>query len=55
MALRLLTGSQNTRRIKRDSNAKFTAPPHQRGTVMAEQVGKGNNRKLGQAYKTAYE
>jgi hypothetical protein len=55
VALRLLIGSQNTRRIKRDSNAKFAAPPHRRSTVMVEQVGKWNNRKLGRAYKTVYK
>jgi hypothetical protein len=55
MALRLLTGSQNTRRIERDSNAKFAAPPHRSSTVMVEQVGKGNNQKLGRAYKTIYK
>jgi hypothetical protein len=38
MALRLLKGSQNTRRIKRDNNAKFAAPPHRRSTVMVEQL-----------------
>jgi hypothetical protein len=47
MALRLLTSSQNTRRIERDSNAKFVAPPYRRNTVMVEQVGKGNNQKMG--------
>jgi hypothetical protein len=41
MALRLFTSSQNTRRIRRDSNAKFTAPPHWRSTVMVEQARKG--------------
>jgi hypothetical protein len=36
MALRLLTSSKNTRRIERDSNAKFATPPHWCSTVMVE-------------------
>jgi hypothetical protein len=47
MAFRLSTSSQNTRGLKRDSNAKFAAPPHRRSTVMVRKAGKENNWKLG--------
>jgi hypothetical protein len=47
MALRLSTSSQNTRRFERDSNAKLTATPHQRGAVMGRQARERNNWKLG--------
>jgi hypothetical protein len=38
MALRLSASSKNTRRLKRDRNAKFAAPPHWRGMVMVRQA-----------------
>jgi hypothetical protein len=36
MALRLLTGSKNTRRNKGNSNAKLAITPHRRSQVMVE-------------------
>jgi hypothetical protein len=55
MALRLSTSSQNTRGLERNSNAKFAAPPHQRGMVMVGQAGEINNRKLGQTHKAVHQ
>jgi protease II len=47
MAFRLSTSSQNTRGLKRDSNAKFAAPPHRRDVVMVRKAGKGKQFKVG--------
>jgi hypothetical protein len=47
MALRLSASSQNTRGLKRDSNANSAAPPHLCDTVVVKQAGKRNNQKLG--------
>jgi hypothetical protein len=55
MALRLSTSSQNIRGLKRDSNAKFAAPPHRCGTVMVGQAGKRNNWKLGRTHKEIHK
>jgi hypothetical protein len=55
MALRLITGSKNTRRNKRNSNAKFAITPHRRGKVMVEQIRKRNNRKLGGTHKAIHK
>jgi hypothetical protein len=55
MALRLLTGSINTRRNKGNSNAKFAITPHWRSKVMVEQVRKRNNWKLGGTHKAIHE
>jgi hypothetical protein len=55
MALRLLTGSKNTRRNKGNSNAKFAITPHQCNQVMVEQIRKRNNQKLGGTHKAIHE
>jgi hypothetical protein len=55
MTLRLLTGSKNTRRNKRNSNAKFAITPHRRGKVMVEQIRKRNNWKLGKTHKAIHK
>jgi hypothetical protein len=55
MALRLLIGSKNTRRNKRNSNTKFAIIPHQRGKVMVEQIRKRNNWKLGGTHKAIHK
>jgi hypothetical protein len=55
MALRLLTGHKNTRRNKRNSNAKFTITPHRRSKVMVEQIIKRNNWKLGGTHKVIHK
>jgi hypothetical protein len=47
MALRLSASSQNTRRLKRNSDAKSAAPPHRRGTVLVKQARKRNSWNLG--------
>jgi hypothetical protein len=54
MALRLLTGSKNTRRNKGNINAKFVVTPHRRSQVMVEQTRKRNDRKLGGTHKAIY-
>jgi hypothetical protein len=41
MALRLFTGSKNTRRNKGNSNAKFAITPHRRSQVMVEKLERG--------------
>jgi hypothetical protein len=55
MALKLSTGSKNTRRNKGNNNAKFAITPHRRNQVMVEQIRKRNNRKLGGTHKAIYE
>jgi hypothetical protein len=55
MALRLSASSKDTRRLERDSNAKFAAPPHRHDTVMVRQAGERNNRKLGQTHKEVHK
>jgi hypothetical protein len=55
MALRLSTSIKNTRRLKRDSNAKFAAPPHRHGAVMVRQARERNNWKLGGTQKAVYK
>jgi hypothetical protein len=55
MALRLLTSSKNTRRNRRNNNAKFAITPHRRGKVMVEQIRKRNNWKLGGAHKAIHK
>jgi hypothetical protein len=55
MALRLSTSSQNTRGLKRDSNAKLTATPHRRDAVMVRQAREKNNWKLGQTHKAVHK
>jgi hypothetical protein len=39
--------SPNTRRLKRNSDAKSTDPPHRRDTIMVKQAGERNNWNLG--------
>jgi hypothetical protein len=55
VALRLLAGSQNIRRNEGNNNAKSAITPHRRSSVMVEQIGKRNNRKLGGTHKAIYE
>jgi hypothetical protein len=50
-----LQAVKNTRGIERDSNAKFTAPSHRRGTVMVRQAGNKNNWKLGRTHKAVHK
>jgi hypothetical protein len=55
MALRLPTSSENIRRNKGNSNAKFATTPHRRSKVMVEQIRNGNNWKLGRTHKIVHE
>jgi hypothetical protein len=47
MAVRLSASSPNTRRLKRNNDAKSAAPPHRCDTVLVLQAGKRNNKNLG--------
>jgi hypothetical protein len=55
MALRLSASSPNTRRLKRNSDAKSAALPHQRGTVLVKQARKRNNWNLGRTDQTVHK
>jgi hypothetical protein len=55
MAFRLSTSSKTIRRNQGDNNAKFAITPHRCSKVMAKQIRKGNNWKLGGAHKTIYK
>jgi hypothetical protein len=55
MALGLPTGSENIGRNKGNNNAKLATTPHRRSKVMAEQVRKRNNWKLGGTHETVHE
>jgi hypothetical protein len=55
MALGLLTGSENIRGNKGNSNAKLAITPHRRIKVLVEQVKKRINWKLGGAHKAIHE
>jgi hypothetical protein len=55
MALRLSASSKTTRRNQGNSNVKFAITPHRSGKVMAKQIRKGNNWKLGGAHKAIYK
>jgi hypothetical protein len=55
MAFRLSTNSKTIRRNQGNNNAKFAITPHRSSKVMAKQIRKGNNWKLGGANKTIYK
>jgi hypothetical protein len=55
MALRLSTSSKNTRRLERDNNAKFAAPPQRPSAVMVRQARERNNWKVGGTQKAIYK
>jgi hypothetical protein len=47
MSFRLSTSSKTIRRKQGNNNAKSAITPHQSSKVMAKQIRKGNNWKLG--------
>jgi hypothetical protein len=55
MAFRLSISSKTIRRNEGNSNAKFAIAPHRSSNVMAKQVRKRNNWKLGGAIKAIYK
>jgi hypothetical protein len=55
MALGLSASSKNIGRNQGNSYAKFAITPHRRSKVMAEQLRKINNWKLGRAHKAIHK
>jgi hypothetical protein len=55
MAFRLSISSKTIRRNQGNNNTKFTITPHRSSKVMAKQIRKGNNWKLGGAHKIIYK
>jgi hypothetical protein len=55
MAFRLSTSSKSIGKNQGNSNAKLAITPHRSSNVMAKQIRKGNNWKLGGAHKTIYK